>query len=342
MDEPVFILGSHKSGTSLMRNLLDGVEEFFVIPIELHFFEYYGLWVDYQIRRSLPAKTDFDRLLQRILSAIERSNQRATSDGKLGGDSLVEAGRWDIQRLSNHLNQYAKPALENEDPKGFIDTYVEAVYLALKGELPLAGTRFVEKSVENAEFASLIKKLYPGSKFIHIVRNPYAALVSIRKFKPYKGKYPFLGTFLEALENSYYYAIQNPLFLSDYMVLRYEDLLFEPKTTMRKVAEHLDIPFTPIMLTPSALGEQWKGNSMSGREFQGISTYPLNTWKSEINPLEIDLVNTLLPHVMREFNYEVIPTPSSPTMPLKGESLKIYLANRFYRASALVRRTGEH
>ena len=38
MENPVFILGSHKSGTSLLRNLLDGISGFFVIPIEAHFF----------------------------------------------------------------------------------------------------------------------------------------------------------------------------------------------------------------------------------------------------------------------------------------------------------------
>jgi len=340
MDDPVFILGSHKSGTSLLRNLLDGVDGFFAIPIELHFFEYSGLWVDYPIRRSLPINPGFEEVKRRIVAAIERSNQGASGNGKFGGDSLVDAGKWDIQRLIAHLDQYGKPAFEKNDLRGFIDAYVEGVHLALRKALPPAGTRFVEKSVENAEFAPLIKKLYPGAKFIHIVRNPYAALVSIRKFKPYKGKFPFLGTYIDALESSYYYAMQNPLSLPDYLVVRYEDLLTDPDGTMHKVATHLDTPFTPVMLNPSALGEEWKGNSMSGVEFKGVSKYPLEAWKSEITPLEIDLVNTQLPHVMREFQYEPVHVSPSPLLPIKGETIKIYLANRFYRAYARVRRTG--
>lgn len=341
MHRPLFILGSHKSGTSLLRNLLDGVEGFFVAPIELHFFEFAGLWVDYQIRRSLPTESAFDQVLQRILTAVERSNQRSAGNGKYGGDSLIVAGSWDIPRLREHLVQNAKPAYERKDLRGFIDAYVEAVHLGLRGELPPADTRFVEKSVENAEFAPLIKKLYPDAQFIHIVRNPYAALVSIRKFKPYKGKYPYLGTFLDALENSYYHALRNPLVLPDYLVMRYEDLLTEPEAAMRKVAAHLDIPFSPVMLQPSAMGEQWKGNSMSGRDFQGISTYPLESWKKEINPLEIDLVSTLLPHVLTTFDYERLAPPASPLRPAKAETCRIFLANRFYRASIKIRRTGE-
>ncbi|HOW91125.1 MAG TPA: sulfotransferase [Anaerolineaceae bacterium] len=342
MHDPVFILGSHKSGTSLLRNLLDGVDGFFAIPIELHFFEYSGLWVDYPIRRSLPVNPGFDQVKRRILTAIEKSNQGASGSGKFGGDSLVKAGKWDIQHLIAHLDQYGKPAFEKKDLRGFIDVYVESVHLALRGELPPEGTRFVEKSVENAEFAALIKKLYPGAKFVHIVRNPYAALVSIRKFKPYKGKYPFLGTYIDALESSYYYAMQNPLFMPDYLVVRYEDLLTDPEGTMHKVADHLDTPFTPVMLKPSAMGDEWKGNSMSGVEFQGISTYPLEAWKSEITPLEIELVNTQLPHVMREYQYETIHASASPLLPIKREMIRIYLANRFYLAYARVRRTGEY
>ena len=342
MHDPVFILGSHKSGTSLLRNLLDGVDSFFAIPIELHFFEYSGLWIDYPIRRSLPVNPGFDPVKRRILTAIEKSNQGTSGSGKFGGDSLVKAGKWDIQHLIAHLDQYGKPAFEKEDLRSFIDAYVESVHLALRKELPPAGTRFVEKSVENAEFAPLIKKLYPGAKFIHIVRNPYAALVSIRKFKPYKGGFPFLGTLVDALESSYYYAMQNPLSLPDYLVVRYEDLLTDPEGTMHKVADHLDTPFTPVMLKPSAMGEEWKGNSMSGVEFQGISTYPLDAWKSEITPLEIELVNTQLPHVMREYQYETIHASASPLLPIKREMIRIYLANRFYLAYARVRRTGEY
>lgn len=341
MDNPVFILGSHKSGTSLLRNLLDGSDSFFVIPLELHFFEYSGLWVNYKIRRSLPVELDFDQVLRRIETVIQKSNQKSSLDRNFGGDSLVEAGKWDIERLRSHLDQNGRKAFEQRDFRLFFDAYVEAIYLALHRELPTGSTRFVEKSVENAEYASLLKKIYPDAKFIHIVRNPYAALVSIRKFKPYKGHYPFLGTFLEAMENSYYYSFYNPMVIENYLVIRYEDLLIESEKTMRKIAGFLDTPFTSSMLNPSTLGVDWKGNSMSGKEFQGISNYPLNAWKSDINPLEIDLVNTLLPHVFSKFDYKIIRPPLSPNIPLKGETAKVYLANRFYRFLVKVRRTGE-
>ncbi|MGI8607235.1 MAG: sulfotransferase, partial [Gaiellaceae bacterium] len=54
LKRPVFILGAHKSGTSLLRSLLDATPGFFVLPKEPHFFAYSGRWIDYPLRRRQP------------------------------------------------------------------------------------------------------------------------------------------------------------------------------------------------------------------------------------------------------------------------------------------------
>lgn len=316
-----------------MRNLLDGVPDFFVVPIEMHFFEYTGLWVDYAIRRSLPVNLTFEQVLEHIKKAITATDQ------KFGGGS-VETEQWDIARLLNHLAKLGREPFENGDYRGFINAYMEAIYLALKGELPPKSIRYVEKTVENAEFACFLNKLYPDAKFIHIVRNPYAALVSTRKFIALHGNYPYLGTVLDALENSYYHAFCNPLCIEDYLVLRYEDLIQQTESIMRQVASFLEIPFENVMLYPTTLGMEWQGNSMSGQRFNGISTDPLTVWKDEIHPLEIELVNLLLHHVLNKFGYEKIHPSYSLYLPVKGEKVRKYVANRFYWLSTKVRRTG--
>ena len=339
--EPVFILGSHKSGTSLLRSLLDGCGNLFAIPIEMHFFEHMGFWVDYAIRRSLPADQDFDSVLARIKSAVRKSNEKPGPAVQYGGDSLPGTAQWGVERLLSHLEKKGRRAFYEKDYRVLFDAYLEAAYLSLKGQLPPQDTRFVEKSVENAEFAPYLKKLYPEAKFIHIVRNPYAALVSIRKFKSLTGQFPYIGTFLDALQNSYYHAFQNPLIVSDYLLIRYEDLVLDAEKVMKKVANHLEMPFEPSMLIPSTLGEVWKGNSMSGLAFDGISSHPLEAWKQNIYPLEIVLVNLLLPHVLRKFGYELMQPSSSPFLPMKGERLKKYLANRLYWFFAKAKPGGE-
>ena len=322
-----------------MRNLLDGVFGFFVVPIEAHFFEYTGFWVDYAIRRSLPVELTFEEVLTRIEQAVVKSNQKSGNTGKYGGDS-IEAERWNVEELLDYLAKTGRESFVNKDYRGFINAYVEGIYLSLKGELPPPSTRFIEKTVENAEFACFLKKLYPDAKFIHIVRNPYAALVSTRKFITLHGHYPYLGTVLDALENSYYYAFHNPLIIDDYLILKYEDLILDTDAKMRQVASFLEVSFDEKMLSPTALGKDWFGNSMSGQKFNGISKHPLSVWKTDISSLEIELVNLLLPHVLNKFDYEEVHSSSSLYLPVKGEGIRKYIANRFYWLTVQIKRNG--
>lgn len=339
MKAPVFILGSHKSGTSLLRSLLDGMPGFFVIPLEVHLFELAGLWIDYAIRRRLPHNRRFSQVLEEVQTNLTRSNEKSGSLARFGGDSAA-AHAWNIPAAMDHLAQHGRVPFEAGNLRGFMDALVSAYHLGLTGSLPSEETRFVEKSVENAEFAPLLKKLYPEASFIHILRNPYATLVSIRKFMQQHGAYPYLGTLLDALEHSAYYAVNNPLAVDDYLVLRYEDLVTEPGNCMQQVAGLLKVPYQTEMLKPSVMGQEWQGNSMSGEPMQGVSSQPMERWKGEINPLETTLVNQVLEQMLERFRYEKQQPKGSPWKVNKGERLKKYLANRAFWLSSQVRRTG--
>lgn len=326
MEKPVFILGSHKSGTSLVRNLFDGVPGLFVIPNEIHFFQYTGYGVDYALRHAKPRKLDFDTVVGKIRRAIEHANSKPESLRK-HGDSYLP-GRWDVEALVDYLQQHGADAFRQGDMRALFDCYVTALYVSLYGQPPTA-TRFVEKSVENAEFAAVLKVLYPDARFIHVVRNPYATLVSLRKFKTRQGRYPYLGQMIDSLRNSYYYLYQNPRHVADYKIVRYEDLLTDTHAQMQALAAFTEIPFSERLLEPTTLDAAWSGNSMSGRDFQGLSTYPISAWQKDIAPHEIACVNLLFDHVLTDYDYERQPVPSGVYRPVRGEGPKTYVANRF-------------
>src|SRR5438046_7703785 len=49
------------------------------------------------------------------------------------------------------------------------------------------------------------------------------------------------------------------------LVVGYEDLALEPKESMQKVCNYLEIGFDPeIVLNPTKVGRSWAGNSRSG------------------------------------------------------------------------------
>jgi hypothetical protein len=120
----------------------------------------------------------------------------------------------------------------------------------------------------------------------------------------------------------------NPQLISDYQVVRYEDLVTCPHETMQHVARFIGISFRESMLEPTVLGMPWQGNSTTGQRFEGISTVPLTAWQRQVTPLEIRFVNRLFGHVLRDHEYERLEPEASVYHPCRGEGPKLYLANR--------------
>lgn len=314
--EPVFILGNNKSGTSLIRSLFDGHSQLFVVPIESHFLKLNGLWVDYHKKR--PEKLTAKDIINNYLSWITYSNRKPGGFTDSDTRNLWDIGEAELL-LKGHMNY--------DDLKTSIENYIETLYFLLyKQSLPKR-LRIVEKSVENAEYAFLIKTLYPKAKFIHIIRCPYSNLVSFRKTKSKKG-YPFLNGMIHRLYNGYYYLEKNSLILKDdYFVIRYEDLVSEPNTYIEKIIAFTGIKKEDILFSPTAMGKPWRGNSSSGKTFNGISSSRLNAWEKEITPVEIACVNRVFGHILEKYGYERIKNKNT-LMPGKKEGLKRYIGNR--------------
>lgn len=324
MKKPIFILGAHKSGTSLLRSLFDAHSDVFAVPIEVHFFQHLRFWVDYSFRKTSPEKHSWEQFVNNTKNWIRQCN---TSED-FQADSVAR-GLFDLKRFDDAIETGIAPTTSgySADLQGWLKAYINAIYYSLYGsELPEA-LRVAEKSVENAEFAADLQAMFPDAVFIHIIRNPYANLVSIRKYKSSQ-RFPWLGHSYRALYNSCYYLYRNRRLMNNYHVIRYEDLVEQPKAAVEFLCCSVDLACTDSMLRPSYLGKPWGGNSTSRERFDGISSARVNAWKSEITPLEVELINRYLGHVVDDFGYQVYTNKKSVFLPVKMESLKEYIANR--------------
>ena len=141
---PIFILGSHKSGTSLLRSLLDGHPELYVIPFETHFMASLGRWIKYSYRKQAPLKHEnyADNLLRIIedyghfiglhfyVSHLEEGNFKVLQQelesqvsilqscikGKIDRFSYHRPPSWvlpiDTYKFSSLINVYSQPFFE--------------------------------------------------------------------------------------------------------------------------------------------------------------------------------------------------------------------------------------
>lgn len=206
MESPIFILGAHKSGTSLLRALFDGHKDLFVVPIESHYFKHLGWWIQYPFRKQLPKYRTVREFWYEAKQWMIHFNM---VEDRLS-DSMM-AGKFNIPKIDEYLERIFEISTPDEEitesilPSLYCQ-YVELINFSLYTLSSLKGKRIVEKSVENFEFAVDIEQEMSNPKFIHIVRNPYSNLVSLRKYVNRNQKsYPNLGIPLRVISDSFYH-----------------------------------------------------------------------------------------------------------------------------------------
>jgi protein-tyrosine sulfotransferase len=332
LNSPVFICGIHKSGTTLLRNLLDGHPALEVLPIESHFLQKMGFGIDYYFRRQTKRTVsiaEFKESTAMLIEQYNRTNNTLKSDAQLKGQFDVAAFE---TYLDSHLNEQASLA------ETFL-AYRNGILISL-GIKPDEQKRVVEKSVENGELATAYKRIFPQAKFLHIIRNPYSNLTSLRKFKS-KGGYPLLPPLVDVIKKNLFHAEKNQFLLGeDYWVIRYEDILNEPISSMNEIANFLQISYTDGMLKPTTLGRPWKGNSgFYENGFEGINNRTLSTWEKRIYPLEVFYINRFLSSQLNGMGYDSFGEEIALHQflrPIKGEDPKTYLLNRVFRGYPLL------
>ncbi|RLA39186.1 MAG: hypothetical protein DRR42_27580, partial [Gammaproteobacteria bacterium] len=251
-EQPIFLFGCHKSGTSLLRALLDGHPDVLCIPKEAHFFQASGFAIGY------PLREDFESENKKIFS-LDQYRLFLKKENCEGSEFSDNPGfNYDIAAFENF---YEESKIDSS-LRGRFEAYMTAIIGSLGDSYwRRRKCRIVEKSVENFEFFPLLNAMYPQAKFIHIVRNPYATLCAIRKMKAEKG-YPVINKFTSAIKQSMTTAWNFSALEDRYLVLRYEDLLLDPESKMREISSFLNLSFDVKLLQPTIGGRSWAGNSV--------------------------------------------------------------------------------
>lgn len=343
MRNPIIISGLRKSGTSMVRNLLDSHPAFFVHPInELHFFDF----THYRkaTERSRPGSgSDPNRSIAERIEDICANKWFNLAEG--GGTSApIDYDAFHERLRTSGAHDY--PSL------------LEAILVAAAESCPaFAGrkpedVRFVYKGVQQSEFVPELRQWFPDMQFIYVLRSPYgqinSAINNLRHGKKGIGKkreiardhkkldrslaYPFLGPRLRQMKQSYFFMRKwAELYPANFYVLVYDRLLADPEDEMRKLAEFLGIEFTPGLLTLTECGKPKvrSGWSVGRHETSEISTGPITAWQEQLSPHVVRLVNMHFTDVLEDYGFEVASSGASLWRRMdRAERLKTYLANR--------------
>lgn len=322
-DEPIFIVGAHKSGTTLLRCLLDNHPQLFAIPFETHPFQILGRWILYEYRKQEPIEITRQEILQRAQQWIQKNNRQQENMG----DGFVKG------RLEEELfaKTFSSKLSDHIDTKSVLSAYFDSIYQAVTKSKNPCSKRYVEKSVDNVEYAVDLVQHFPNAKFIHLVRNPYANVVSLRKFKSRNFGAPLFFRLLDTLKTSYYFLHRNSNLIDHYKVITYEELVMYPEKVIPQLCSFLQIKEDDHLYQPTLLGTPWKGNSSRGEKYNKISSSSVDQFKNEVHAVEIYFVNRLFESVINKYDYKKITYSGGFWKPMKGENIGRYLVNRLYK-----------
>jgi hypothetical protein len=288
-DQIIFICGHRKSGTTLLLNLLDGHPELAVFPTDLNYlYAYFPTFVGSEYSNEQRRER-----LERVLFAELESFIRSAG--------LPLDVRDLRQRFYSHLG-------ERLNDIGAITSALAAAYREISGakERPFVGK---ETSIEI--YASELLKKLPGAKFVHLVRDPrdnFAALkagVASYYSKLGEDENVTLASLLHRGRLGLEYAVANKtLYPSNVLVVRFEDLVSGPDSTLSEITNFLGVSDWPGLRTPTEMGKPTRGNNFDGFDLYALSRRNVSRWRERITDTEAQVIEFHCRSVMDKFGYQ--------------------------------------
>lgn len=270
VDDPVFIVGADRSGTSLLYSLLASHPNLSMVRRTNMWRYFYGRYGD------LSQTENFERCLVAMTS----------------------------YKRMRHLQP--DPARIRQEFQAGPPTYGRLFGLIHEHHMQRAGkSRWGDKSLHTEHHVDQVMGEFPHAKILHMLRDPRDRCASMQKrYHRNEGRVAaatgrWLASAGLAQSNSRRYP-------EHYLVVRYETLAAEPESTLRTVCAFIGEPYVPSMLAMEAVPElrQRGGNSSFGQYEAGvISTRSIGRYRTVLSQSEIAFIQLLAGRKMARYDY---------------------------------------
>ena len=274
---PVIVLGVSRSGTTLLKEMLDRHSEL-AVPSESYFIP--QLWDRHGLRPDAEA----------ILADLGR---------------LARVREWGV--TPDDVRRRLAP-----DPS--FPEVIAAVYGAYAGSR--GKLRFGDKTPAYMQRLDLLERVFPRAQYVHIVRDGRDAMLSfaaMRRRPRFNWARPRgVGDFA----CHWHFEIRAARRLGEtvgrgrYLELRYEDLVAEPERTLREVCAFAGLGYEPEML------EYHHGVDASTLEDHPRLAQPptagVRDWREQMGPRDVEHFEAIAGSTLEELGYpRAYPAPST-------------------------------
>lgn len=292
---PFFLLGAQRSGTTMLRLMLNN-HSHLSVPHETAFITvYYHKLKEYG---DLSERKNAARLLDDV------AQHKLVKRGKLIDD---------------------KEAILDKPIKDYRD-FVSAVFETYAGRFDKS--RWGDKTPFYSNDVDILRRVFPDCKVIHLVRDGRDVVLSQKSIEWMSNNLPTLirdwswkTTLLHKVGS---------VMGKDYLEIRYEDLVRSPQDNLAQICRFLDEPFEPEMLSYSdgakgvvpTQSQKWHRNSIRPPDPD-----KLGQWKLRLPCSERVIFEQIAGSTLELFGYER--EYLKPTLASRARSLYYSLVKRY-------------
>lgn len=301
---PLFIIGLWRSGTTLLHELLC------LDPRHI----YPNTYECFSPGHFLLTERFFKSLLDRVMPATRPQDNMAISMDTPQEDEFALCGlgapspyadiafpnRWKADSPAFSLEHLS--AAEQERWEILFYRFLQKITFARRG-------RIIAKSPTHTYRIKVLMKLFPDAKFVHIVRNPYAVYAStVHLWQSMTSRFALQSTdyagiheyLLEMYMRGHKAVEQAKHFIpsGQFYELRYEDLVDDPLSSMRRLYAELDL-------------DDFESRSLPGlkKYLAAHSFYKTN--KHALSPETTQTINRRCKDIFSAYGYPLLSTAYS-------------------------------
>lgn len=294
---PIFIVGANRSGTTLLRLILNAHSRI-AIPEELN---YFNTWMAEHWREETADREAFrGRVHWYLQSKLPPGAFGDTDVSALEEDIVAQASVYDWRAVY----------------EGLLTAWARH-----HGKI-----RWGEKTPGNLFYVDTLRAMFPEAQFIHLVRDPRAGVLSMQNAS-------FFGDdmVINALNRRKYLreglrrdATMPP---DKWTRVRYEDLLTAPEDTVRALCIFLGERYHPSMLTYYEDAERYMSPA-AAQKFNRAARRPIDpkkadSWRDALPPADAALIGTICRREMEALGYAPLADTAPPLTTRLAVPLKV-------------------
>jgi Sulfotransferase family len=276
--DPIFIIGTERSGSNLLRLILNAHSEI-AVPHPPHVMSYFGPLEKYY--GDLSCESNFRRLIRDVITHL-RSHIHP----------------WEVEIDEDTLVRAASPR----------DLF--GIYAALYEQFMKAtGKRYWGcKSTFMIHYVKRILASYPEAKLIWLIRDPRDVALSsqVSVFNPY---HPYYTARLWAKQQELGLQLEATCRPANLLRVHYEALISNPQETVERICRFIGVPFEQTMLrffetrearTSASLAQDWRNTAVP------ILSNNANKFLSRMPAEDIAIIEAVAGETMEKLNYKKV------------------------------------